>query len=734
MTVLGAPAPLAAASEPAANAAAPFAVEDGTYPGAEEILQATGGATLLRGDGRITYTSCDAPHQVAVWGRTLRTPLNRICFAAPYSTGYLSLKVPDAFRVESIGRTLQAGITIDGKAQTVDVAADTAVGVGEGAGQTSKAVLLELRVTGSSTPPAAGRAADPSVAFTTKLDIGGGKRSCTGALVDALWVATAKSCFADDPAQSIAVAAGAPKDKTTATIGRADLTTSAGQVRDVVELVPHADRDLVMARLAAPVNDIAPIALSTTVPTAGQDLQSAGYGRTTSAWVPAAPHTGTYTTGAVQAAGLDLGPKATTDPTACKGDAGAPLWRTENNKPALVAVTSRSWQGGCLGTPTTETRTGSYGTRVDDLGGWVKQTVLSAVTAGDANGDGRADALMAYHYADSAIGFFTSLSKADGGFNPITAGYIVPKGNWDWNSSRFIAGDFNGDHRTDLALMYHHEDGSITLHTGLADAEGHIQAFSLPSYTVPASAGWDWNAIRLYAGDANGDGRADAIMVYRYASSAIGFYTSLSKADGGFNPFTVGYTVPAGNWDWDSSRFIAGDFNGDHRTDLALIYHHGDNSITLHTGLADAEGHIQAFSLPSYTVPASAGWDWNAIRLYAGDANGDGRADAIMAYRYASSAIGFYTSLSKADGGFNPFTVGYTVPAGNWDWDSSRFIAGDFNGDHRTDLALIYHQGDGSITLHTGLADAEGHIQAFSLPSYTVPAGAGWDWNALQLQ
>ncbi|MFE2350075.1 hypothetical protein [Kitasatospora cineracea] len=67
-----------------------------------------------------------------------------------------------------------------------------------------------------------------------------------------------------------------------------------------------------------------------------------------------------------------LAPAAPTDATVCKGDAGGPVWRTENGKPALAGVVSRSWQGGCLGTPAGETRTGAYATRTDDVVGWVQ--------------------------------------------------------------------------------------------------------------------------------------------------------------------------------------------------------------------------------------------------------------------------------------------------------------------------------------------------------------------------
>jgi hypothetical protein len=91
-------------------------------------------------------------------------------------------------------------------------------------------------------------------------------------------------------------------------------------------------------------------------------------------------------------------------------------------------------------------------------------------------------------------------------------------------------------------------------------------------------------------------------------------FTSLGTTGGGFGPFTVGYTIPAGAWDWNSFKVIAGDVNGDRRADLAVMYHHGDGSISMHTALADANGGLGVFT-GSYTVPAAAGWDFNAIKL-----------------------------------------------------------------------------------------------------------------------
>ncbi|MFD0276830.1 trypsin-like serine protease, partial [Kitasatospora sp. NPDC127111] len=209
-------------------------------------------------------------------------------------------------------------------------------------------------------------------AFTARIVIGDNVRACTGALVDPYWVITTASCFADDPGQPQSLATGAPKWKTTATIGRTDLTTSAGTTVEITGLVPRQDRDLVMARLANPVTGIAPLQLATSVPAAGESLRLPGYGRTKTEWAPLKLHSGTFTLDAVKPSGIDI--TGTNGAAVCKGDTGAPALREVDGKAELVAVASRSWQGGCLGTPATEARTGATASRVDDIGQWITKT------------------------------------------------------------------------------------------------------------------------------------------------------------------------------------------------------------------------------------------------------------------------------------------------------------------------------------------------------------------------
>lgn len=262
-----------------------------------------------------------------------------------------------------------------------------ALGASLAAGSLALSVTPAAAVTGPATP-----AGDTTHAYTAQLVVGGHDRGCSGVLVDAEWLLTAASCFAESPAESLAVPAGKPALRTTATIGRAELTSTTGAVREVVELVPRTDRDVVLARLNRPVTNVAPVSLATSAPVAGEELKLAGYGRTGTEWAPLDLHTGTFS--------VDAADTATTavvtgedGASACMGDTGGPLVRTGGTH-QLVALASRSYQGGCFGIDETETRTGGVVARVDDLAAWVRsKTGANRIT--DFNCDGAEDIAVA---------------------------------------------------------------------------------------------------------------------------------------------------------------------------------------------------------------------------------------------------------------------------------------------------------------------------------------------------
>ncbi|MFF3315174.1 hypothetical protein ACFYV5_06615 [Streptomyces sp. NPDC003035] len=418
VTLTGALVPTAvAAEEPTDATGAPYAVEDGAYPYSGDVLAATG-ARLVAGDGKILHVSCEWDHAFSVWARTLTTEDSRICFRAA-DTGYLTVDVPGTYRIETYGRDIRAGVSTDGRTEALDIPRDTSREFTAG----KEPVLLDLRVTGSSAPPTE-QPGTSTYGFTGRLSVGL-TRSCTATLVDPRWAVTTKSCLADDPARSIDIPAGAPRQRTTLTLGRDDLATTGTVTRTVSYVVPRADRDLAMVWLDKPATGVTPVTLSAAAPVTGERLTVAGFGRTAFQWAPTAVHTGTFTVGSVATTGFGLDAAASSpDATICKGAAGGPALRTENGGPALVAVTSTSWQGGCMDSG--QTRTGAHETRVDDVRGWVQQVRdLGAGWKTEALVQGGTRLFQGIRLADGTWTGFTDVEAEAGPVGPIRASAVA---------------------------------------------------------------------------------------------------------------------------------------------------------------------------------------------------------------------------------------------------------------------------------------------------------------------
>ncbi|MFJ2582734.1 trypsin-like serine protease [Kitasatospora aureofaciens] len=357
--------PVVAAPIPAtaADSAPPSAVEGFSYPDAAKVL-ADRNITVKSSDGHIVLADCaSGPGLVHVLSRAANP--SEVCFKIIGPTGYLAVEIPKVYDIRGNDNSVKATLNTAGNVTSLDVPKNVWTPVGESVGEAT--TLLELTsLDGPAAPAPSGDL--PAVGTVTVGQPGrsAGAKACTATLVDRYWVLTAASCFGDSPV------AGAPATASTASIG--------GRTVAITALAPRADRDLVMARLAVPVNGVTPVTVGATAPAGGESLRVAGYGRTATEWTPFKVHTTTHTVGTVAATTVDTAPAAGQAPV-CQGDAGAPLLRDKNGATEIAAVASRSWQGGCTGV--TETRTGATSSRVDDLGAWVQQVgsaVANAVT------------------------------------------------------------------------------------------------------------------------------------------------------------------------------------------------------------------------------------------------------------------------------------------------------------------------------------------------------------------
>ncbi len=228
------------------------------------------------------------------------------------------------------------------------------------------------------------------------------------------------------------------------------------------------------------------------------------------------------------------------------------------------------------------------------------------------------------------------------------------------NPMAVSVGDFNGDGKLDLAVVNHGfsdtgDDGGVSILLGNGD--GTFQA------ARNFGAGKQTESIAI--ADFNSDGRLDIIAVSEFENV---LNVLLGNGDGTFQPrFTV--TID----DIDPYYVVAGDFNNDHKWDIALSGLgrdlNGDGFRDSAGGttvlLGNGDGTFQNHG-PLLPLGLSAAADFNQ----------DARLDLVVA-----TFPGFDVFLGTGDGSFQAPTSN-TVEGGAG-------YAVDFNGDGKLDLVAF---------------------------------------------
>jgi hypothetical protein len=177
-------------------------------------------------------------------------------------------------------------------------------------------------------------------------------------------------------------------------------------------------------------------------------------------------------------------------------------------------------------------------------------------------------------------------------------------------------------------------------------------------------------------GDFDGDGKSEVAMFYDYGNDNAGLWLFSSNGTTPRMPWSSG----AGNWSVSRTKFVTGDFDGDGRSEIAALYDYGNDSTGLWLFNSDGTSPRRTW------VTNPGGWGWNRSKLTAGDFNGDGRAEIAVLYDYSNDVTGLW--LFNSDG-TSPRRTWVTNPGG-WGWNRSKLTVGDFNGDNRSEIAVFY--------------------------------------------
>ncbi len=321
-----------------------------------------------------------------------------------------------------------------------------------------------------------------------------------------------------------------------------------------------------------------------------------------------------------------------------------------------------------------------------------------AVAFADLNGDGYPDAVC------GSAGLQVYLGKGDGTFAApaINGQYAIdiatPQG--------VVAADFDGDGVLDIAeLGSDYKEVSMFFGNGDGTLHGALQ-LSLPT----DSASFDTELENVLKATAR---PYSDLVVLNLGGTAPSLQTGLSDGKGNFSyvpSLTAGLPV-----DFDFVEPVQADFNGDGQQDLLMAGAAGELWVSLSNGDGTFATPL-AINLPTLTCPLSYG--------AAGDLNGDGKQDIVVAYGGDSvcggttTVSGYFVIAGKGDG---TFQTPVFFPSGTQLYSAT---LADVNLDGNLDLILddvpTATSGTFLVTLQPGNGDGTFGAESTLLTNYVV--------------
>jgi hypothetical protein len=266
----------------------------------------------------------------------------------------------------------------------------------------------------------------------------------------------------------------------------------------------------------------------------------------------------------------------------------------------------------------------------------------------DFDGDGKTDFSVVRNTGGGPSGQVTWFQGING-----TSTFLAQQ--WGIATDFFVPGDFDGDHKTDIAVW---RPGAQAYFYILQSATNTVQA-------VPFGVTGDDPTI---LGDYTGDGKFDPAVYRAGANSGDRSYWYYLASSGPLNG-----QIAVTQWGQNGDFPAPGDFNGDGKADFCVQRNGGGGGAVFfeHDGSGGAD-------VPGPTTATFFGTPTDVI--VPGDYDGDGKTDLAVERGIAGQINWFYDPSS---------IPGIQVIATQWGASATDFRAqGDYDGDGKTDVAV----------------------------------------------
>ncbi len=313
--------------------------------------------------------------------------------------------------------------------------------------------------------------------------------------------------------------------------------------------------------------------------------------------------------------------------------------------------------------------------------------------SGDINGDGKTDLIFVGQNWNG--NGLNIRTKVSNGDGSFTHHYQILGDGSGVHQHPTLTGDVNGDGKTDLIFIFQHWNGSgLTIRTKFSNGDG--------TYSNVTAALGDGSGVHEYptlAGDINGDGKTDLVFIFNSTNDGLVVRTKMSNGDGTFVEYQD--ILGDGNGVHEYPTLI-GDVNGDGKSDLIFIFNSNNDGLTIRTKMSNGDG--------TYTEYQNILHDGDGVHTYptlAGDVNGDGMTDLIfVGQNWSGAGLNIRTKMSNGDGTFSEY---YEVLGDGSMVHSYPTLIGDVDGDGKSDLIFVGQDWKGcGLNIRVKLSNGDG--------------------------